>query len=158
MKLKIQLIPETTYGKNVRSNISTDSWQRISNVIRYQANGICSICGKENLDVCDMDAHEVWKYKTIKRKGKKTRIQSLYKIIPVCKLCHATIHLGFTTNRGGHEVAARHYMKVNQCGRKKFIKEEKQAYKKWRKRSKHNWIIDINTEYLNQILTTQVEI
>ena len=50
MRLKIQMIPKTMYEKNVRSELTTTDWQQLSRLIRYQAHGICSICGAENLD------------------------------------------------------------------------------------------------------------
>lgn len=71
MRLKIQMIPKTMYEKNVRSELTTTDWQQLSRLIRYQAHGTCSICEVENLDLRDMDAHEVWDYIIEKKNGEK---------------------------------------------------------------------------------------
>lgn len=76
MRLKIQMIPKTMYEKNVRSELTTTDWQQLSRLIRYQAHGTCSICGTENLDLRDMDAHEVWDY-IIEKKTEKKNISSV---------------------------------------------------------------------------------
>lgn len=165
MRLKIQMIPKTMYEKNVRSELTTTEWQQLSRLVRYSAHGTCPICEKENLDLRDMDAHEVWEY-IIERdeKGKKVYIQRLKEIIPVCKACHATIHIGHTkalgqTNHSNcYERAVDHFMEVNHCGYTKFKEKEMKAHKKWLKRSKHKWKLDINKDYINQLLEERVEV
>ena len=101
------------YEKNVRSELTTTDWQQLSRLIRYQAHGICSICGAENLDLRDMDAHEVWDYIIEKKNGEKEYIQRLREIVPVCKKCHATIHIGHTKALGKqtHEILAGAFVK-----------------------------------------------
>lgn len=164
MRLKIQMIPKTMYEKNVRSELTTTDWQQLSRLIRYQAHGTCSICEAENLDLRDMDAHEVWDYIIEKKNGEKVYIQRLKEIIPVCKKCHAAIHIGHTkalgkqTHTNCYERAVDHFMEVNHCGYSKFVEKERKAHKKWLKRSKHKWKLDINRDYINHLLEERVEV
>ena len=49
-------------------------------------------------------------------------------------------------------------MEVNHCGYSKFVEKERKAHKKWLKRSKHKWKLDINRDYINHLLEERVEV
>lgn len=146
-RIKFSLIPQSAFGHNIRA-INQTEWDRISLFIRSHSNGICAICG-EQVDIERMDAHEVWKW------DKKKRKQVLQNIIPICKECHHTIHIGFTIHELG-DVAYRkclgHYCKLNQCSEKRALKDLQKANIKQMKRSTIYWKMDISNldSILNQ--------
>lgn len=82
----------------------------------------------------------------------------------MCKKCHAAIHIGHTkalgkqTHTNCYERAVDHFMEVNHCGYSKFVEKERKAHKKWLKRSKHKWKLDINRDYINHLLEERVEV
>lgn len=157
MKLKIQMIPETAYGQNARSVLSPTKWRQLSRLVRNNSGCICEICGNPVEKISDMDAHEVWKYITVKKKnGKKVHIQRLIKIQAVCKNCHKVIHIGRTSYSNHYDEAVEWFLQVNQCGYSKFRKAEKKAYHKFFKRSKYKWKLDINKPYLEELLQESI--
>lgn len=138
MKLKIQLIPDTCSGQNLRSKFPND-WPDMSRMVRIGANNKCEICGEAVDRYTDLEAHEVWKFKKIEKNGKKMRVQELKDVIAVCPKCHAAIHIGFSLHNDRYDDAVNQYMAVNDCTYARVRSDEKKAYLKWKKRSKHDW-------------------
>ena len=137
--LKMQLIPKTCSGQNIRNKYPKD-WKHMSKLVRIGANNKCEICGSAVLRYTDLEAHEVWKFKKIKTKnGKTKRVQILKDVMAICPLCHAAIHIGFSTHNDKYDEAVTHYMAVNDCRYSDVRDAEKKAYLKWKKRSKHDW-------------------
>ena len=66
--------------------------------------------------------------------------------------------LGKQTHTNCYERAVDHFMAVNHCGYSKFVEKERKAHKKWLKRSKHKWKLDINRDYINHLLEERVEV
>lgn len=156
MKLKIELIPKTAYGQNLR-NMSPNAWNEISRTIRNNAEGRCEICGR-NVGVENLEAHEVWKYskhkKLVPYLGKKRYIQSLKDIQAICKDCHAVKHIGHTKHNSeiDYKRAKKWFRKVNNCSKTVFNEYEKKAYKKFTERSNHKWYLVIDNDKLNEII------
>lgn len=137
-KIKIQLIPKTCSGQNVR-NKYTKAWKHMSRMIRINAGEKCEICGSSVPRYTDLEAHEVWAFKKEEKDGKIIRTQELKDVIAVCSKCHAAIHLGHSLHNDLYDEAVTHYMAVNDCKFSDVRQAEKKAYLKWKKRSKHDW-------------------
>lgn len=138
-KLKMQLIPKTCSGQNLRSKYKKE-WPHMSRYVRMRAENQCEICGSAVERYTDLEAHEVWAFKKKKDKnGKVRRVQVLKDVVAVCPLCHASIHIGFSTHNDNYDDAVTHYMAVNDCTYARVRSDEKKAYLKWKKRSKHDW-------------------
>ena len=144
MKLKIEMIPRTAYGQNLRSLLSDREWRAISLFVREGSGCVCEICSKQVENIGMMDAHEVWKYQKIKGKnGKKQYVQKLKKIVAICKECHAVKHLGHSKHSGDYQHMVEHFVMVNNCSPFCFKQAESKSYIRFNKRSKHKWKMQI---------------
>ena len=125
-KLSFQLVPSTCWYTNLRSILP--NWSEIS--FRVRLNHTCEICGDR---LGPFDAHEVWDYDDI------SHVQSLNKIICVCKNCHNVIHIGHTQIEGDIAKAYDWYKSVNNLTDDQIDKDIKEAFTIWELRSKYNW-------------------
>lgn len=57
LKLTIELVPKTCWYSNLRTQIRTTDWDRISKETR--AAGVCGICGASDVR---LSCHERWEY------------------------------------------------------------------------------------------------
>jgi len=135
-QLFIDLIPKTSYFKNVRSLFSENDWNLIRHHIYERANNRCECCGIKRMKY--LEAHERWIY------DYETKTQKLMRIIALCRLCHQSTHYG-------HSKVSKNINKINEHLKKvcKFNDEElrnhiKEAYEIWEKRNKIKWNIDIS--------------
>lgn len=87
IKLKIEMIPQSTWGINCRSLLSFEQWSFIRARIIKDSNKHCGIC---NIETIYLECHEVWKYSIRKRQ------QILIDLIAICKMCHLSKHIGRT--------------------------------------------------------------
>lgn len=159
MKIKIQLIPKTCYGKNLRSVLPSHKWQQLSRLVRSNSNGVCEICGMQVSSISEMDAHEVWAFEKRKnKKGKIKYVQRLVKIQASCKLCHKAAHIGHSSYGDDYERVVDHYLCVNGCKYSKFVKKQRRAYQKFLKRSEHKWKLDINKRYIEKLMQEKLDI
>jgi uncharacterized protein YlaI len=78
-----EILPFCLHGKAPRTFIKDSEWRKISAKTR-EVNKCC-ICGEETTS---LDAHELYSYDL------KTKIIKLEKLLPLCKDCHNTIHIG----------------------------------------------------------------
>ena len=136
-KLTFQLVPSTCWYTNLRSILP--NWSEISYNIRLKNQ--CDICGTKS---DTFDAHEVWKYDDI------AHIQSLDKIICVCKNCHNVIHFGHTQIEGDSELAYEWYKKINNLTDEQADKDIGEAFTVWEYRSKFNWKLN-KVELFNRV-------
>lgn len=144
MKLTIELVPQTCHYKNVRSNVSTQEWDRLRKDCYRQAKYKCEICGGKGPNH-PVECHEIWYY------DDKKRIQSLKGLIALCPNCHMVKHIGLAKIHGNFEQAKKHFMKVNNYSSTLADTKIKQAFRTWETRSNHKWTLDITwLEKLNK--------
>lgn len=145
MKLTIELVPTTLWGKNIREYIGQKAWKEIKNIIFEQEGKKCYICNFKGL----LDLHETWHYDDV------NKIQKLVALHHLCKKCHAIKHLGFSflTDEGEYslksiglnkEMIINHYCKINNCSKKDFEEHKDEAFKIQSERSLYEWKQDIN--------------
>lgn len=130
-KLPLNLIPTTSWWKNVRSKISKSQWDLIRRQVYQQANYACEICRIRKIR---LDCNEVWEYKDKK--------QILVKLEAVCRQCHLTQHMGYASLIGKHREAFNHLIKVNKWTREQGVIYVQEKWKEWEQRSKIKWILD----------------
>lgn len=119
-RLKIHFIPNKCYGHNFR-NISPSEWKKISLFVR--SLNYCAGC-LNPFKLSDLEAHEEWKFKNGKQKIKH--------IVPLCKNCHRSVHIGRALNCGEKyfKDAVQHFRKVNKLSKKEYkIAYDKAFYK-----------------------------
>lgn len=144
LKLTIELVPSKVWFSSIhkiyKSHNKLSKWKKIKEELFEKEGRRCWICGKEG----HLEAHEFWEYDDI------NHIQKLTAIHHLCDMCHKIKHIGFWCHtEDGIKLLAKsglskedlinHFCKVNKCSRKEFEKQEEEAFKIWRERSKHEW-------------------
>ena len=154
MKLTIELVPETCWFKNVRSEVTKERWTELRNNCYNKAGHKCEICdstGKKQGFNHNVECHEVWKY------DDKNKIQRLEKLIALCPLCHKVKHVGLARVNGEEKLVLKHLMKVNNMTETDAIDYISDSFKLGVERSKYKWKLDIswldnNDTILNTLL------
>lgn len=135
MKLNFELVPDSCWYSNLRSELPKEVWDRIRKKAYARAGGKCMLCGAPT---ARLEAHEQWEYDDIKG------IQKLKNVVAVCKACHEVIHIGRTQLTGREREASEHFMKVNGCTYAEYRKALGEANEKHRERSKKEWRLDVS--------------
>jgi hypothetical protein len=135
-RLTIELVPQTCWFSNVRSEVSSEAWEKLKRMTFQRANYQCEICSSRGSQ-WPVECHEVWHY------DDQQRLQTLVGLIALCPACHEVKHMGLANVRGRGTIAAGQLAKVN-----RWTKEQTQAYitsqfEVWEKRSKYAWQLDI---------------
>lgn len=84
LKLKVDLIPQTSWGNNLRNKLSPEQWDGVRKSIYAKAGNSCELCGAKGRLECD----EVWEF------DNETDTQKLASMSALCKKCHNVKHLG----------------------------------------------------------------
>lgn len=142
LKLRIELVPSTSWYNNLRKQISQREWDKIRKKVYADYGYKCGICGASG----KLNCHEIWEYNDEKH------IQKLVGFIALCDMCHFVKHIGLAdvlASRGelDYEKVVEHFLKVNNCDRKLFEQHRKEAFAKWEERSTHEWQLDLG-DYL----------
>ncbi|GEN52304.1 HNH endonuclease [Halobacillus faecis] len=123
LKLTIEIRkPSYAQYKTVRDSISRTLWNRVRDDVLKENNHQCQICGRQ--DEKKLHAHEVWDYDEDKFFLILKEIQSL------CRSCHDLKHIHHVGHRGNGKKTSdyvmrnlkKHFMKVNGCTEKDFIR------------------------------------
>jgi hypothetical protein len=135
-ELFIDMIPKTSYFKNVRSVFSESDWNLIRNHIYKRSNNRCECCGAKRNKY--LEAHERWIYDF------ETQTQKLIRIIALCRLCHQSTHYGHSKAFKDISKINKHLMKVRGINEEELKRHIKEAYETWEKRNKIQWNIDLS--------------
>ena len=137
-ELFIDLIPQTSWFKNVRSCFSKKDWDIIRKYIYQRTNYICECCGKDCSNTKDIEAHERWLYDEL------TSTQKLIRIIALCKKCHMSTHYGLANILGKTKEINEHIKKVKNIDEEELIEHIDEAYKIWNLRNMFQWNLDLS--------------
>lgn len=135
-KLTINLIPRTSFFKNVRSEVSKEQWDILRKKCYKLANYRCEICdgvGEKH----PVECHEIWEY------DDKNKIQKLVRLIALCPSCHEVNHIGFAEINGRGDIAIEHLMKVNNWTKRQALNHRYQAFRLWAHRNTIKWKLDL---------------
>lgn len=138
LKLKIELVPQTSWYSNLRSNISDSDWDKLRKQVYAQYQNVCGICGNQGR----LNCHEIWEY------DDKKRTQKLKGFIALCDMCHHVKHIGYAgilarEGKLDFDKVIDHFMKVNNCDKVTFKKHYDEAFAQWNERSTHKWKVDL---------------
>jgi len=136
-KLTIELVPRTCWYSNVRSEVSSQEWDKIKLAVSSKAGRMCEICGGRG-PKWPVECHEVWDY------NDKTKTQTLARMIALCPSCHEVKHIGLASIKGREEIAATHLAKVNQMSLRDAKQYIRESFEKWYERSEHQWKLDLS--------------
>lgn len=137
MKLTCEVIPKSSFFTNVRSEVSTQEWDRLRKDCYRKANYRCEICGGKG-EKWPVECHEVWDY------DEKTEIQKLIRLISLCPLCHQVKHIGLSKMRGLVNETMNHLMRVNKITKEEAIKHVEEVFEVWCFRNSIEWILDLS--------------
>lgn len=135
MKLNFELVPDSCWYSNLRSQLPKEVWDRIRKKAYARAGGKCMLCGAPT---ARLEAHEQWEY------DDANGVQKLVNVIAVCRACHEVIHIGRTQLMGREKEACEHYLKVNGCTYAEYRKALGQANETHRERSRREWQLDVS--------------
>ncbi len=134
VKLAPDMIPESCWFTNVRSEISKSSWDLLRNKIYKRDNYRCVICGGKG-NKWPVEAHEIWEY--------KNGVQALKNIASLCPACHQVKHFGLSQKRGLEKQCINKMMEVNNCNYFTTIKIINKTVEIWKERCLIDWELDI---------------
>jgi hypothetical protein len=145
MRLKVELVPKSSFYSNMRKVLSKDAWDLLRKSVYRKANYRCEVCGAKGR----MNCHEIWKYDD----GRGVQILRGYECL--CDWCHHVRHIGFASilaSKGklDYEKVVKHFCKVNNCSTEAFRTHVNAAYVLWKKRSKIKWRVDMITYHQNR--------
>ncbi len=135
MKLNFELVPDSCWYSNLRSELPKEVWDKIRKKAYARAGGKCMLCGEPT---ARLEAHEQWEY------DDKNCVQKLKNVVAVCKACHEVIHIGRTQLMGREREASEHYIKVNGCTYAEYRKALGEANEIHRERSRREWQLDVS--------------
>lgn len=134
-KLFVDLIPQTAWFSNLRSELSAAEWKQVQNKTFHAAQMKCECCGgigKKH----PVECHERFSYDIT------TNTQTLIKTLALCPTCHKTTHFGMAKILGLDGMAIGQLQRVNKWGREQTEQHISQAFKEWRERNAIEWKLD----------------
>lgn len=140
--LTIELVPRSSWYRNVRSNVSKAEWERLKKVTFGRARYRCEMCGGRGKR-WPVECHEVFAY------DDERYIQKLVRLLALCPSCHEVKHIGLAGVRGNHQRAVAHLARVNGWSREDAELYIEACFELWSRRSCHEWQLDLS--YLKQL-------
>lgn len=170
-RLTIELVPQTAWYTNVRSNVTPADWELCKRFVRDRSNDRCEVCGSRGKR-WPVECHEVWSYDIdiVHRPplvaryveagdglptaetpvGHPVRVQRLTGLIALCPSCHEVKHIGRAEAMGNLERALKHLATVNGWTYSLARQYAIGAFREYRERSRYQWALDIS--YLSEVL------
>jgi hypothetical protein len=133
--IKPHMVPQTSWGKNLRTAIGKAEWDRVRKHAYAEAGNRCIVCGERGPQ-WPVEADEDWKYDSA------TGVQTLLGVIVLCPPCHSVRHWGLTMAQGDAEDAIAHMVRINAWSEKQAWKSADDAMELWQDRSRRTWHID----------------
>lgn len=140
IKLTVELIPTTSFYKNVRSILPKKEWDRLRKKSYQKAKNKCQICGDVGTNQGykhKLECHEIWEYK-------KDGTQLLKELVSLCPRCHQVKHIGRSMKVGLRKKVIAHMMKVNNWTEKETLTYIGYAFQEHKLRSKIKWKINLS--------------
>jgi hypothetical protein len=135
LKLVPDLIPATSFFKNLRALLRGREWDRVRKAVYKKAGYKCEACG---LSHGVLHCHEVWEYE------EETGVQKLVGLVALCVDCHEVKHIGLAQMRGRIMQAMEHMKKVNGVSDEVVGEVVQEAFGIWKRRSRRAWTLDLS--------------
>ena len=136
-RLTIELVPQTCWFSNVRSEVSAADWDRLRKLTSDAAGGQCEVCGGQG-PKWPVECHEIWGYDDARH------TQTLLGLTALCPACHEVKHIGLANIRGRGDIAARHLAKVNGWTAREAERYIAEQFAAWERRSKFQWTLSLD--------------
>jgi hypothetical protein len=122
LKLDFMVIPRTAWGRNARTTLPKEEWDRLRTVCYQRAGYICEICGGAG-PAHPVECHEEWEFIV------ETKTQRLAALIALCPRCHKVKHIMrsmMVFYAEGHveewRKVVQHFCTINKCDEEVFRK------------------------------------
>jgi hypothetical protein len=136
-RLRVELVPKTSWYADLRELVDEETWERISSQVAERAGDRCEICGGQGPRHRPVECHELWRY------DDRLRLQALVGIVALCPACHTVQHLGFANLHGGGTQARAHLARVNGWSLARTDAHIAEAFRLWARRNQGRWILDV---------------
>ncbi len=147
--IRINLIPQTSWGKNLRAMMPRERWQEFARTQIYASTGSrCLVCAERGPQ-WPVEADEIWKF------DENKKMQTLAGIVPLCPDCHSVRTCGFAVAQGREKEVVRHLAWIERISHEDAQKRIQRAISKWEKRSRKEWAIDIS--YMKQRFNLSID-
>lgn len=140
MKLELELIPESTWGKSLAQLLPREVWDDLRREVYDAFNHTCAVCGTTDKQ---LHCHEIWKF------DDKKHIQYLVGFKCLCVDCHDVKHWGRTVaeahkngNSGRLVYLTKHFCKVNNCNEKVFMLHKVEIGDISQMRNRHRYTVN----------------
>ncbi len=147
LRLRIELVPEPLWGRNLRALLSPGAWQKLRKKLIAERGLTCAICGAVEESAKRIHAHEEWSYDTTQTPA----VARVSRVELVCARCHAVEHFGrlrrlYKDGRLEERVledVIAHFCAVNEVDVDAFLAHEDEAVREWRRLNRvADWIVD----------------
>lgn len=129
-----EMLPVTTWEKNVRHLLGSPTWDRMRRHAYRAAGFRCEICGSRG----PLEAHESWLLEN------ETCTQKLVKILCLCPQCHKSHHLGIAKRLGIYGEVKSQLVRVNGWTTTELELAVREAYAVWEQRCDWPWVVDLS--------------
>ena len=138
--LFVDLIPETSWFRNVRAVVDPRDWDRLRQMVYRRAGSRCETCGAEGDKAAGiyLEAHERFDYDGIRG------IQTLRRLICLCTACHTTTHIGLAGLRGLGAAAEAHLRQVTGMTQAQADDHIETAFALWNMRNHVEWVLNLS--------------
>jgi len=134
--LTIELIPKSTWAKNIRSLMPKDVWDVLRKAAYKKAHYKCEICSGRGSQ-WPVECHERWEF------DRSSRIQKLGGLIALCPDCHAVKHWGYSQMKGKEAECRDHLAFVNNWTKDQIDAHVDEVFVQWKALSRIQWDIDL---------------
>lgn len=134
-KLFIDLVPNTAWFSNLRSELTAEEWDRVKKATFVPAGYRCQACNGRG-PKHPVECHERWQYDEV------TKVQKLIGTIALCPACHESTHFGLARVRGREVQARQHLMAVNNWTSSQVARHIQTTMEEGLRRSRIPWTLD----------------
>ena len=133
--LFVDLIPQTSWFRNVRAAVAPADWDQLRRTVYRRAGYRCEACGTSGVR---LEAHERFTYDA------RSGVQRLMRLLCLCAWCHIATHMGMAGVRGVQDLAFGHLMAVTGMTEKQAEEHVDEAFTRWAQRSRIAWRVDLS--------------
>lgn len=137
LRLRVEMVPQSSWYKDLRELLDEAIWERISSLVAERAGGRCEICGGRGPRHRPVECHELWRF------DDPVRVQTLVRVVALCPDCHAVKHWETVRKHGGDTQARAHLARVNGWSLAQTDAHIRDAFGRWAQRNQGPWILDL---------------
>jgi hypothetical protein len=133
--LFVDLIPKTSWFRNVRAAVAPADWDQLRRIVYHRAAYRCEACAISGVR---LEAHERFTYDA------PAGVQRLMRLLCLCEWCHTATHMGMAGVRGVQDLAFGHLMAVTGMTEEQAEEHVDEAFARWTQRSRIAWHVDLS--------------